>query len=65
MNIEEFKAKHAVLDDIGQSDIERYLYQIDLEADHSDCEGETEFLRDLYQFLLELFPECDPYRKRD
>lgn len=65
MNIEEFKAKHAVLDDIGQYDIERYLYQIDLEADHSDCEGETEFLRDLYSFLLELFPEHDPYRKRD
>jgi len=64
MNIEEFKAKHAALDDIGQSDIERYLYQIDLEADHSDCEGETEFLRDLYSFLLELFPEHNPYKER-
>ena len=65
MNISDFKQKHGIPNKYGQSDIERYLYQIDLEADHSDCEGETEFLRDLYSFLLELFPEHDPYRKRN
>ncbi len=41
-----------------------WLRMSDLEADHSDCEGETEFLRDLYSFLLEMFPEWNPCRER-
>lgn len=65
MNITEFKQKHGIPDEYGQSDIEHYLYQIDLDAVHSDGGEEAEFLKDLYSFLLELFPEHDPYRKRD
>jgi len=65
MDITEFKQRHGIPDRCGQSDIEHYLYQIDLEAVHLDCEGEAEFLKDLYSFLLELFLEQDPYRKRN
>lgn len=65
MNLTEFKQKHGAPDEYGQSDIERYLYQIDVDAVHSDCDGETEFLKDLYSFLLEMLPEHDPCRKRD
>jgi hypothetical protein len=64
MNLEEFHAKYGK-EHNGMSDIARYLYRIDLEADHMEpeLEPEIEFLRDLYQLFLHLFPDCDPYRR--
>lgn len=62
--ISEFKSKQGIPDKYGRTDIEYYLYRIDLEADHSDIEGEIKFLRDLYKFILGVYPECDPYQKR-
>ncbi len=48
---------------IGKDGISKFLYKIDTEADHEESPEEEEILRAVYEFLLEIFPDCDPYTR--
>lgn len=57
MKKEELKAR------IGESGIKYFLQSIDSYADHEESEEYAEMYRAFYEYLLEEFPECDPYKR--
>jgi len=57
MNIQQFRDKYP------NNKISDYIYGLDIDADHADTSEEEEFLRDLYWLLVDLFPDCDPYKQ--
>lgn len=56
MNLQEFRAKYP------KTKIADFIYGIGIEADHEESETHAEFLKDVYELLRELFPDCDPFK---
>lgn len=57
MNIQQFRKKHT------KEDIVEYIHRIAHGIFRAEDVREEEFLNDLYYLLIELFPDCDPYKQ--
>lgn len=57
MTPEEFHKKYSI------QDISSYIHELDYLADHENDEYSAQFLRDLYDMFVSIFPDCDPYKE--